>query len=628
MTLPAGWRLKPALSMDAWAQVNHQAGFRGEHLAESVAVVFAESSGIPNQRNVNTDKHHTTDRGGWQINDYWHPEVSDAQADDPLQAAKAAYRISKGGKDFSPWTTWPAAARKKLTAARAAADRVESGGAPAPAEASSSASSTPPATLSGDVIAGTPGIEVRAVKPTTQVGGVQVIGKTLYDLGLADFVTAARLSMSTQETDELSLTLEGLYTMAKPDLSGFLDVGFPVRWYDLTLVVASTDEGAGSGLQSLSVACRPDAVEQLRRIDPLGKSRVWSNLSATEVAADLARAVGMRFIGKGTLRRATITRTGAADAKSSGTAEAKGESEWELLQRLAKEEGFWCFECAGVLCFAPPTWLVSRTPRLTLPMFGFNLPDAPYDAPKFHKTIDLDKKVTFVIEAEFLVGRHRGEAVRPGMSVRYPGKPLLLVTDVTVDYADSVSPVVVRAVLPTDPVATAPGGVEPTTKDGATSSEPAATGAATGTKNANDFVNFALKQVGDHYSLQGGHPSSNVEDPDTFDCSGLVGWAAGRAGVNFTGTARSLIDKSLPCSVEQAKVTRGALLFHPPTSKGTTGHIVICLGDGSTVEARGSKYGVVKASVEGRGFSRAGLVPGLDYGPAGKRASSGKPTAA
>lgn len=84
----------------------HAAGFRGTALRNAVAVALAESNGDPRAVGVNSDRWRSRDRGLWQINDRWHPEVSDAEAFNPAQAAREAYRISSGGMSWSPWSTW------------------------------------------------------------------------------------------------------------------------------------------------------------------------------------------------------------------------------------------------------------------------------------------------------------------------------------------------------------------------------------------------------------------------------------------------------------------------------------------------------------------------------------------
>lgn len=82
------------------------AGFRGNALRNAVAVALAESGGNPTAVGTNSDRWHSRDRGLWQINDHWHPEVSDAQAFNPASAAAAAYRISKAGTTWTAWSTW------------------------------------------------------------------------------------------------------------------------------------------------------------------------------------------------------------------------------------------------------------------------------------------------------------------------------------------------------------------------------------------------------------------------------------------------------------------------------------------------------------------------------------------
>ena len=87
------------------AQVaKYNAGFSGQGLVISIAVSLAESSGWTQAVLVDSDC--SRDRGLWQINSYWHSEVSDAQAFDPPEAAQAAFTISSSGNDWSPWTTY------------------------------------------------------------------------------------------------------------------------------------------------------------------------------------------------------------------------------------------------------------------------------------------------------------------------------------------------------------------------------------------------------------------------------------------------------------------------------------------------------------------------------------------
>src|SRR6266498_2701610 len=99
-----------------------QAGFTGQGLRLAVAVGLAESGGNPAARGPNPPTPGcpagSTDRGAWQLNNCYHPEVADACADQLACAAEATYRISAAGSDWRAWTTYTSGAyQAKLGAA-------------------------------------------------------------------------------------------------------------------------------------------------------------------------------------------------------------------------------------------------------------------------------------------------------------------------------------------------------------------------------------------------------------------------------------------------------------------------------------------------------------------------------
>lgn len=91
------------LGTDQLTGLAQAAGSSGD-VTTAVAVALAESSGDSAAVGKNADG--SRDRGLWQINDRAHPEVSDACAFDPSCNARAAYTISNGWTDFTPWTTY------------------------------------------------------------------------------------------------------------------------------------------------------------------------------------------------------------------------------------------------------------------------------------------------------------------------------------------------------------------------------------------------------------------------------------------------------------------------------------------------------------------------------------------
>ena len=149
------------------------------------------------------------------------------------------------------------------------------------------------------------------------------------------------------------------------------------------------------------------------------------------------------------------------------------------------------------------------------------------------------------------------------------------------------------------------------------------TGAGGNTK-VERFVDEALAQKGDQYVF-GVRAKLSDPDPEKFDCSELTKWAAHQAGVEIPDGAMyqylDLKQQDALIPVDQAMHTKGALLFYfsnEPTPGGgrpSRAHVAISLGDGRTIEAKGTKYGVGEFTAHNR-FNYAGVIPGLDSSPA------------
>jgi len=65
-----------------------------------------EVEGPKSAWNADHTRQLNSDRGIWQISSHFWPSYTDAQTDDPAQAARAAWAISKRGTDFAPWDTY------------------------------------------------------------------------------------------------------------------------------------------------------------------------------------------------------------------------------------------------------------------------------------------------------------------------------------------------------------------------------------------------------------------------------------------------------------------------------------------------------------------------------------------
>jgi cell wall-associated NlpC family hydrolase len=136
----------------------------------------------------------------------------------------------------------------------------------------------------------------------------------------------------------------------------------------------------------------------------------------------------------------------------------------------------------------------------------------------------------------------------------------------------------------------------------------------------NTFVDAALAQTGDRYVF-GAEAAPDNPDPHAFDCSELTQWAAHRAGVDLPDGSwqqyLTLQRQHAVIPVEQAIKTRGALLFSfssEPTPGGgrpAHAHVAISLGNGHTIEARGSRYGVGSFDANSHRFQYGAMLPGI-----------------
>ncbi len=118
--------------------------------------------------------------------------------------------------------------------------------------------------------------------------------------------------------------------------------------------------------------------------------------------------------------------------------------------------------------------------------------------------------------------------------------------------------------------------------------------------SARAFLTALAKYRGVRYTWGGKTPA------DGFDCSGLIHYALGQVGVEFVHGSTAQIDACTPITVDQALATPGALLWFQ-------GHDAISLGNGTTLEAVTSPADGVGSYRHGNRFTRAGLIPGINY---------------
>ncbi len=127
-----------------WARA---AGFKGAGLLTIVAIAYAESGLSASAKNCNNPGG-TCDRGILQFNSFYHSEVSDSCAYDPVCSFKQAYRVSNGGTSFTPWVSYKT--NTKAYQIGVADAKAILGGSPIPNPAATSIAQTQNQGIQGD----------------------------------------------------------------------------------------------------------------------------------------------------------------------------------------------------------------------------------------------------------------------------------------------------------------------------------------------------------------------------------------------------------------------------------------------------------------------------------------------
>lgn len=453
------------LTPDTVAGHAYTAGFRGDALATIVAIAGAESG-------YDTDAVGDQTRAGEPTSDgrIWGPSIGLLQIrsineenntgrerdasrlTDPAFNMQSGYKISSGGTKFTPWSVFRSGAhRRHLDDARNAAGAVVArGGLPGSSGAATTAA-PPPGSLgvSGDrrPVAGR---LQESYEVLGRIEGFTVDGRPIEGGRLQDLAISAHVSLAVDQVSQITLTFADPRGVI-PVWNRF-EVDTEVTWFDLRFTVASEEWSDRNGVEILSVDLRAAGPQAMRVVGT--KAVSWTNMSPTEVLEERAKAAGMRFYGKGTARRPTITRHGRDD-----TGAAQAESDWTMGQRLAREEGFWLFETADACYFAPPSWLAERTTRFPTrwPADVDEKIAETIGCPQLRRSIDTDRIAGVPIATGSMqLPPWRGYRIRPGMvtdlanMVNFDGD--YLVTGVEFDLDGGVTPITIQVTQPIDPV--------------------------------------------------------------------------------------------------------------------------------------------------------------------------------
>lgn len=104
---------------------------------------------------------------------------------------------------------------------------------------------------------------------------------------------------------------------------------------------------------TLAVDARGAKAVAMRRSERGTGTETTNNISPSKWVERVGNWYGLRVHAQETPVRDQVTRQGEADNKPA-------ESDWDVCQRLAGEEGMVCFEADGVLSFGKPSYLMGR----------------------------------------------------------------------------------------------------------------------------------------------------------------------------------------------------------------------------------------------------------------------------
>lgn len=608
---PIGPAYQPASQVLSAAQIAGYAqgvGLNGDALATAVAIALAESGGDTLALGDVSLETATwgPSVGLWQIRSLYGDNGTGRSRDqskltDPAFNARSMYEISSGGTNWRPWSVYTNGAyRRSLTTARsAAAAPVAATGAGAPAGSVSATPAVAP---------------VAFLAPSQRSAPIRIGGRAgMGELGNA--LIGGQLSMKIDEVSELTLLFDD--QQHRWLNQQWLDIDTPVDFLGIDWLIVGIGTAEQDGLPALQVTCQPESSVALRQTTPATLQNLTRGDYLQRVCSGLP---GVRSVSvqPGGAVQGTIGPTTVQDPSAPGG--QRGQSLWELQKDLATKDGRQFVDAGGHLLYGDPTWLNTQGTNWLIDYNGsasisggehlraMTVPKCTGDRRKPSPGLFKDDGQGYLTsEVDVTVDTPARGFPAVGNGMFLAGIPRFwrtrhTIASVTMDLAQLPYPQVqitakrYPLILPSDSVDISKITILPGHL-------------VHGTRNNLDFVSFCLAQVGDAYVWGAGR---NVDDPDphAFDCSGLVYWAAYQVGVVTGQTDQQIIDQCRRAgtliSVAEASRTRGAVLQFP-------GHIVVSLGDGRTVEARGKAYGVMTYVVANRGFTTGARLPGMIY---------------
>ncbi len=597
------------------AQLVKQQGFPESVHVTMVAIAKAES-GFRTEAIGGPNRNGTYDRGLFQINDV-HKLDRNRLVNDATYNTQMAKRIYDS-QGLRAWATYTSGSWRKhenearqgvaQSASVVGSPAVVAGGGDGAAPAKPAITYGPPGpeiTIAG---VGSPLAAARVLPGP--LSGLKVIGTDVQGDFSAVIIDTPKYMASWGSVPNLT------FTVADPEgdllwhQRALWHRGVRVTWEDLDMRIDEiTFEPGSHSTGQLNISCIDGIVYALQNLQG---SRVASGISAVTWLAQELQLCGIDpnryLLGEAVPTQSEISRDVPDEQTQQNDSDRP--SAWTTIVRLAKELGKRVFISGNKLVFGSAAFAMRWASPGDLRLAWHNVePGERWHTLPTAKTTSIGSR-SGTTEVTGRVPLERALFFRPGVSVLVRNTPSIAAGDwrpfvcsrIEHDLARDIDGADITLNEPVDPTPAPPGGNNDNVNAGSTGSGSSVSGGGADGQ-VDQFVNLCLRQVGDRYVF-GAETRMSDPDPKQFDCSELIEWAASRVGISpkVPDGSGAQINHCRSISVEQAKRTKGALLWH-------SGHIAISLGDGNTVEAQNSRVGVIKTSAGNR-FTRGGLIPG------------------
>lgn len=263
------------------------------------------------------------------------------------------------------------------------------------------------------------------------------------------------VSLSMSGSSQVSVSvLDPAFTFAK---NNYFQIRRDIYYRHMRFEISAVETQRSASVHPLyNLECRSKAVQLMKRDK---KPEAYRGMTAYDFAFAVAKRFELNFIGEKTAKKQSIVKAKSKDAD---------DSVWTVLQSLASEQKFVCFESEGTLFFCSEKFLLGKwgSPDFSfgearfIPFFYPESTDPVFESAK-NKYVLLEQPTLrrsdddiSAAEGTLIVDRFNGIHLRPGMTIYLGGIPdfesFYLITDVS--YSEGTpDPVQVQFRVPVDP---------------------------------------------------------------------------------------------------------------------------------------------------------------------------------